>query len=146
MEDVKFLKTLPLFEDLTQFEVIRVAKETRNREAKAGETIIEEGSNGDALFILKEGAATAYRGDGAQRQRLNSFAPGDNFGEISLIDRQPRSASVIADSDCVLIEIGGKAFDSLLNQEPQLEKKLLRALLQDLCRKIRKGNEQTVLI
>lgn len=146
MEDVKFLKTLPLFDDLTQFEAIRVAKETRSREVKAGDTIIEEGSNGDALFILKEGAASAYRGEGTARQRLNSFRPGDNFGEISLIDRQPRSASVIADTDCTLIEIGGKAFDSLLNQEPELEKKLLRALLHDLCRKIRKTNQESVLI
>jgi len=146
MEDVKFLKQLPLFSTLSQMETIRVAKETHSRDAAAGETIIEEGSNGDALYVLKEGTAAAWRGEGGSRRRLNTFGPGDHFGEISLIDRLPRSASVVAETDCKLIEIGGKAFDSLLSKEPQLERKLLRALLEDLCRKLRTSNEESVLI
>ena len=146
MEDVKFLKQLPLFSTLSQMETIRVAKETRSREVAAGQTIIEEGSDGDALYLLKEGTAAAYRGEAGSRRQLNSFGPGDHFGEISLIDRQARSASVVAETDCKLVEIGGKAFDSLLSQEPQLERKLLRALLEDLCQKIRKSNEASVLI
>lgn len=146
MEDVKFLKQLPLFSTLSQMEIIRVAKETRSRSAKSGETIIEEGSSGDALYLLKEGTAVAYRGEGSSRRRLNTFGPGDHFGEISLIDRESRSASVVAETDCTLVEIGGDAFDSLLRDEPQLEKKLLWALLRDLCQKIRKTNEESVVI
>lgn len=147
MEDIKILKTLPLFKDLDQMEIIQVAKKIKNRKVKKGTLIIEEGSEEGSLFIIKKGKATVYRlSKKGEKKVLGKFEKGQWFGEVSLIDHLPRSASCIIDEDSELLEITKEDFHTLMEEFPELKTKLQEKLLQDLCKKLRRSNDYLLLM
>lgn len=142
MEDIKILKTIPLFKDLTQMELIQVAKKIKGRKLKKGTLVIEEGSEEGSLFILKKGKAVVYRlTKKGEKKILGKFEKGQWFGEVSLIDRLPRSASCILEEDSELLEIPKDAFHELMEESIELKVKLQEKLLEDLCKKLRRSND-----
>lgn len=147
MEDIKILKNMPLFKDLDQMEIIQVAKRIKNRKVKKGTLIIEEGSQEGSLFIIKKGKATVYRlNKKGERKILGKFEKGQWFGEVSLIDHLPRSASCIIEEDSELLEIKKQDFHSLIEESLELKAKLQEKLLQDLCKKLRRSNDYLLLM
>lgn len=147
MEDIKILKTMPLFKDLDQMELIQVAKRIKNRKEKKGTLIIEEGSPEGSLFILKKGKATVYRlTKKGEKKILGKFEKGQWFGEVSLIDHLPRSASCVLEEDSELLEISKESFKELMEESIELKAKLQEKLLQDLCKKLRRSNDYLLLM
>ncbi len=147
MEDIKILKTMPLFKDLDQMELIQVAKRIKNRKEKKGTLIIEEGSPEGSLFILKKGKATVYRlTKKGEKKILGKFEKGQWFGEVSLIDHLSRSASCVLDEDSELLEISKESFKELMEESIELKAKLQEKLLQDLCKKLRRSNDYLLLM
>ncbi len=146
MEDIKLLKSIPLFKDLTQMELIQVAKEVKNKKLPKGTIVIEEGSEEGSLFILKSGSAKVYRIDQKGRKKiLGKFEKGQWFGEVSLIDHLPRSASCILEEDSELLEITKESFHKLMEESLELKAKLQQKLLEDLCKKLRRSNDFLLL-
>lgn len=146
MEDIKILKSIPLFKGLDQMELIQVAKKIKNRKVKKGTIMIEEGSDEGSLFILKKGKATVYRlSKKGEKKVLGKFEKGQWFGEVSLIDHLPRSASCIIEEDSELLEIPKEAFHELMEESLVLKVKLQRKLLEDLCKKLRRSNDYLLL-
>ena len=106
MEKFDLLRSSPLFEMLSPEEVELLAELSRPRRYSAGETIFEEGEIGDALFIIASGTVEVVR----RKERgepivIDTLTAPEFFGEMSLIDKDARSATVRAKSDCALLEL-----------------------------------------
>jgi CRP-like cAMP-binding protein len=147
MEDVKVLRNIPLFSTLSQMEMVQIAKAVRTRRLPKGALIIEEGSEEGSLFILKSGAASVYRiTKRGEKKVLGKFKAGGWFGEVSLIDHLPRSASIVLDEDSELLEIRKEEFRALMQADQTLRCKLQEAMMNDLCHKLRRTNDILLLM
>jgi len=92
--------------------------------AEAGEVLVEEGSTGHEFFLIVAGTATVRR----RGRKIATLGPGKYFGELALLDRQPRSATVVAETDMVLLVLEQRHFLGLLDTLPSLARKLLGAM------------------
>lgn len=146
MEDVKLLKKLEIFKDLNSFEVAKVGKLLKAFDSKKGDRIVTMGENGDSLFIVKSGEAIVTRDDGEGKdETLAVLGEGDHFGEIALIDMQPRSADVSAMVDSIFLEIKRKDLEDLFSHDNSLAAKVYHSFALTLCRRLRDANENVIL-
>ena len=128
-EQMLLIGFVPLFRGFTRKQVQSLLEAAREVEFAAGETIIEEGDVGEDFHLLLEGQATVSVG-GRQVARAK---PGDYFGEMALIDRGVRSATVTADTDVGTLRLASKEFLAFVDGDP----KIARRLLEELCRRLR---------
>jgi len=96
----------------------------------AGTLLVEEGEEGDALFVILDGTASVRKGDRA----VADVGPGAAFGELALLDGEPRSASVIATADVSVAVLGVRMFRTLLREFPEMAIELMAGLAGDLRR------------
>jgi CRP-like cAMP-binding protein len=96
----------------------------------ADSPLIEEGEEGDALFLIIEGRASVRR----QGEEVLSVGPGACFGEMALLDGEPRSATVIATEPVKIAVLGVRMFRTLLREFPEMTFELLAGLAADLRR------------
>ena len=142
MEKTEFLKNTILFSDLTTFEIIKVNKVTRNRTYHADEVVFKEGAIGDSLYIVKAGSVRVTKmEDGNEEKVLAILNTGDHFGEIALVDKHPRSATVIANEDSELIQIHAEDFNKLLESDRDIALKFYKTFVKVLCARLRDTNE-----
>ena|ERR1700744_1727588 len=111
------------------FDILR--RETDIRTFKLGETIFAAGDAGDCMFAVVEGSVEIHLG-GAVVERLG---PGGLFGEMALIDRQPRSATAVAAGDCSLAAINEKRFLRLVEITPKFALQVMQVISERLRRK-----------
>jgi CRP-like cAMP-binding protein len=90
----------------------------------SGKVLVKEGAVGHEFFLILEGQAVVRRGG----RRIAMLGPGQYFGEMALLDRGPRSATVVADTDMDLLVLGQREFSGLLDQVPSLSYKLLAVM------------------
>ena len=90
----------------------------------AGSTICRQDEPGDTMFAVAEGEVEVVRGG----RVLETLGPGEVFGEMSLIDKSPRSADVRAKTDCRIVEINERRFSYLVQQTPFFALELMRTL------------------
>jgi len=124
---VETLATVPLFSACSKKELQLVARGAERILVDAGKVIVTEGSAGADFFVIISGAARVERSG----RKVASLGPGAFFGDLALLDRAPRNASVIAESPMELAKVGQKAFDELLDI-PGFSKKLLAGLARRL--------------
>lgn len=133
VECMEALRSVPLFSELSDSVLAMVATTVLFRKAPAGARIIEEGERGDHLYLLLSGHAQVVKssesGDELELARLGVH---DYFGEMSLIDDEPRSASVVITEDSELMSIDRAAFEDLLDAEPMVTRQVLRGLSKRL--------------
>ncbi len=104
------LRSSPLFDMLSPPELEILAELSRPRRFATGEVVFHEGDQGDSLFVLARGAVEVVsRRDGKERVLAVLEAP-EAFGEMSLIDREVRSATVRAKGDCVALQLSAENF------------------------------------
>jgi CRP/FNR family cyclic AMP-dependent transcriptional regulator len=104
----------------------RVAKDERSY--AAGQTIFKTGDLATELFIIKEGSVAVRIGD----RTLETLGPDEMFGEMAIVERQARGATVVAETDCVVIPVGEKQFLILIRQEPNFAVGIMRVMAQRL--------------
>ena len=122
--DTDLLAQVPLFSELSRSELSRISSVAKLVTYRNGATVMEEGSLGGRFFVIQSGTAKVQTG-GRSRATLG---PGSYFGELSVLDGKPRSASVIATSPLETWSIAEFNFRALLKQYPALAVKLLAAL------------------
>ena len=106
METLAVLSTSPLFEMLSNQELEFVAELSRPRRYSAGQVVFEEGELGDSLYVIVSGEMEVLRRDDkGNPQLLTRLGPPEFFGEMSLIDKEYRSATVRARSDSELLQL-----------------------------------------
>lgn len=124
-------------------EEIQTIVEVSERVAyRAGEQIVVEGSPTDGMYVILSGSAEITHGSGEQPVLLATLEEGDFFGELSLVDTEPRSATVTAKSDCELLMIAQTTIGVLAGASPRAAIKLLVAVGRSLARRLRVGNQR----
>ena len=129
-QKVDFLKKVPLFNNLSQRHLKEIAKHADQVQVEKGRVLAQQGKTGWEFIFIVEGKARVEKNGKVIRQ----LTGGDFFGEISLIDGEPRTSSVIADTDMTLLIVHKPSFDHLLEAIPGLQKKVLVSLCQYLRR------------
>lgn len=125
---VELLAQMPLFAACSQRELAQVAALTVPAEFPAGSVLTRQGASGGLAFVIASGSAEVVRGG----RRLARLGPGDVVGEMSLIDGEPRSATVRALSDMEVLEVSADDLRRLLRKAPSVTRKLLEALSERL--------------
>jgi CRP-like cAMP-binding protein len=119
------LPNIPLFSDLPRDAFIELFERCPLRRFGAGELILEQGSQGDAFYVICEGRVRVFREDGGQRKQLAILEGGAFFGEMAILSGAPRTASVeSADEDAQLLEISAPVLADLSGRYPQVAKAL----------------------
>jgi CRP-like cAMP-binding protein len=90
----------------------------------SGRVLCEEGTIGREFFLIVEGSASVRRSN----RKVATLGPGQYFGELALLDRRPRSATVISDTEMTLLVLGQRQFNGVLDAVPALGRKLLAAM------------------
>ncbi len=105
-EALSILRGEPIFESLSEEQLSHVVQEARLKLFGRGEPVIEEGAAGDSMFVMLRGAANVFVSKNGSKFQVATLGAGDCFGEMSLLTGEPRSATVRADVDCYVMEIG----------------------------------------
>jgi len=135
MSTVDDLKRVPLFSDLSAAELARFAEVTREREYPKNSVILFEDDPGDALYVVSGGQVKVVLiGEDGREVILSVLNDGDFFGEMSLIDDEPRSAHVIAMRDSRLLVLRRDDFQQQIQQHPSIALKVLKVMVQRLRR------------
>jgi len=128
-ETLGLLRSVPLLERLSQTELAEVLASGEVVAFDAGTDLVREGDAATDVYVILSGRATVWV-RGRHRQQLG---PGDHFGEISVLDGGPRSATVRADEDVRVLRLGRAAFVDLLERHAEIG----RALLVELSARLR---------
>ena len=127
------LHKMPLFRFVTYQELVRVLNITDVRAYKPGATVVSEGDDGDELFVVLTGRVKVHSGETS----LVELGPGQHFGEMALIDKAPRSASVTAVVDSRLLAIRRRDFFDMIRKDHDVAVKLLWSFLGVLAKRLR---------
>jgi CRP/FNR family cyclic AMP-dependent transcriptional regulator len=118
---LEHLANVRMFSSLSKKELGLVSRAADVVKTKAGTEIVTEGRTGHEFFLILAGEAAVRRNG----RKVATLGPGSYFGELALLDRGPRSATVVAESDVDLLVIGQREFMAVLDQVPNLAHKLL---------------------
>ena len=128
-EIVQALGNTDLFSGVSKRALNAIAEQAHLVHHDAGKEITEQGGGAVGFHLIRDGEASVHVG-GADRP---SLGPGDYFGEISLIDGKPRSATVRAETPLTTISLTSWSFLPILDDQPEVSKQLLKVL----CARIR---------
>lgn len=139
IDKLAVLRNDPLFGQLGADTLTRLASYAHTRSVSAGTRIFERGDPGTSLFAVLRGTVriSNQSADGKDAV-LNMISAGGIFGEIALLDGQPRTADAFAVSECELMQIDRRDFIPLVTQNPEIAVKLIEIL----CGRIRRTSEQ----
>jgi len=125
------LATVPLFAQCSSGDLARIARLTDEIEVEAGRDLVTEGDTGHEAFVVVEGAAAISQGGG----EVATIGPGAVFGEMALIDRAPRNATVTSTTPMRLLVIGKREFSGLLDEATDFRDSIMAALADRVRRK-----------
>ena len=141
-DTLKALRRVPLFATLDDEQLLSVARCVVSSSARKGDEVVVQGVPGEALHVVRSGRATVERLSGGRRTVVAELGEGDAFGEMSLLDTSPTSASVIAQEPTELLSIGRLDLEVLLNWDTVLAAKMWRSFALQLARSLREANER----
>ncbi len=121
---IDHLRSVPLFATCSRRDLTQVARRTEDVEVPAGRELVREGGLGHEFFVILTGRAKVVR----RGRKVASLGPGDWFGELALLDRSPRNASVIAETEMEVAVIAQRDFAGLVDELPGFARKLLAAM------------------
>jgi CRP/FNR family cyclic AMP-dependent transcriptional regulator len=126
---VQSLKRAPLFEGLSRKELAQLARVSEDLEVEPGTVLCREGDIGHEFFVIVDGKVEVTR----KGRRVALRGGGDFVGEIALLEEIPRTATVTAETPVRLFVLTSKDFRHLLDENPSVERKVLRALARRLA-------------
>ena len=134
------MRSIPLFKDLNDADMVLISDLAIEKQVPKGTVVLTEGAVGDSLFAIISGRVKVFIGDEEGREIiLKILGPGDFFGEMSMIDSEPRSASVSSLEPCVFKVLSHQAFEQCLVKAPRIATLVMQSLakrLRDADRKI----------
>jgi CRP/FNR family cyclic AMP-dependent transcriptional regulator len=138
MNAMPLLRSIPMFAGLSDEDLAALSAALARREFKAGKMIFALGDAGDAMYIVDSGDVNIHLpGQNSQRISLKDVSRGEYFGELALFDEKPRSASAVATSDAVLLELKHDTLAGYLERRPAAA----MAILRTMSERLRETNE-----
>ena len=136
------LRRVRILAGLTDEQLQRFLELMEPRQVSQWEEIVKEGSPGDAMYLLLEGEVRVRLIIAGKESILATLCAGEFFGEVALFDHGPRSADVIANTDCLLLKIPTAAFQKLIQDVPELAAPILYSIGRTLIARIRVDNKR----
>jgi CRP/FNR family transcriptional regulator, cyclic AMP receptor protein len=133
----ELLRKVPVLSSLGGRYLRKIGHLLEMTQVKAGKELVRQGDTGLDFYIIVEGQARVEK-DG---KKINRLGPGDFFGEISVIDRGTRLATVISDTEMTVLVVSNRSFMELLDTVPGFS----RAMLGALCKYIRDNEKPSLL-
>lgn len=131
-EVIGLLGKAPLFSSLSKRGLEAILKSATEKAFGAGEKILQEGESGVGFYQILEGSAQVIRGDA----ELATLGPGDFFGELAVLDGEPRTADVVALEDTTCLILTRWAMKSIIPAHPDVA----LGMLEELARRLRESN------
>jgi CRP-like cAMP-binding protein len=131
------MKKIPVFSGLSENEIYDLFKLAFVKHYKAGATLFVEGMTGEILYVVLKGKVNICKKTNKDEIVIATMEEGDFFGELSLIDAAPRSATARVVADSELVAITKKVFDDMLNADPVVVAKLLIEFLKTAATRLR---------
>ncbi|HET8772127.1 MAG TPA: Crp/Fnr family transcriptional regulator [Gemmatimonadaceae bacterium] len=139
MSSAEFLKTVPLFRSLAPADLDAFSRLLRPKSYPKGSVILFEDDQGDSLFIVRAGRVKVVLvSEDGREVILGILGVGEHFGELSLIDDEPRSAHVVAMEECTLLVLRREDFKRRVEQEPAVA----WSMLLEMSRRLRRADEK----
>jgi HEAT repeat protein len=126
LEELLFLRTVPLFSELSPEDLTDIVPITEEIHFAAGEKIITQGEEGDCLFVIVEGTAKVIM-EGAE---ISTCQTPETLGELSVLAERPRSADCVAETHVVALRLAKSDFWALLDERPEIAKGVIKTLLK----------------
>ena len=141
-QTAEFLLTVRLFRDFDQPALLALTARLRERKLRKGQVLFREGDQGEEMFLVRDGAILVSKAvTGKVEQVLARFGPGDFFGEMTLFDRSPRSATIQAESDAVLLALDRQNLTQLIEVNPRAAAAFFHSLVQVFIERLRTSGE-----
>ena len=118
------LRGLAFFEGFTDADLDRIAELAESVEAESGAVLMEQGRVGQECYVIESGQAEVFVGE----EHLVTVGPGSMVGEMALVDRRPRTATVVATTPMALLAFDTKAFQKLLSEMPKADERVYSLL------------------
>ncbi len=144
MEDRELLRNIRIFKELDDDELEKFLSIAREEKFPQGTIIIEEGTEGKALYIIKRGSVVVSKIDGSLESEIGKLYAGEHFGEMSLVEDAKTSARVSAGSDVVCLVVPREDFQNLINSDYKIAAKIYKAFTQTLCDRLRQTSQDLV--
>ena len=120
MEILIFLKKVPLFSSFELENLLKLKEITETITCRAGDFVFHEGETGNRAYIIVSGSVEVVKIDGEEETIIATLEKPAYFGEMAIIENQPRSASIRAKTDCVLLAIDGLEFRNMMKTNAEL--------------------------
>jgi CRP-like cAMP-binding protein len=127
---------VPLFSALSRKELALVARRAEDVKVDQGRVLVSEGSTGSEFFVIIEGEAAVSK----TGRKIATLGPGDAFGELALLDKAPRNATVTAETPLEVVVLGQREFGGLIDEVPGFARKLLAGM----ARRLREADAKSV--
>jgi CRP/FNR family cyclic AMP-dependent transcriptional regulator len=138
MDDRELLRTVPIFSELSDTDIASLAQLMTRRKYPKDGVVFFENEEGDSFFMIVEGRIkVTILGDDGREVILSMLAPGDFFGEMALLDNEPRSATAIAAEDSEVLCLSRNDFQSVATK-----RSITGALIKILTGRLRRANHQ----
>jgi CRP/FNR family cyclic AMP-dependent transcriptional regulator len=145
MTEIEFLKSVPVFRDLEAEALTELNARLREKRLSAGEVLFRDGDTGQEMYIIREGNLSVMKPvSGQLDQILATLTTGNFFGEMSIFDRAPRSATICADTDVVLLCLDKKDCDELLEEDPATAAAFFYRIIQTFIDRLRHADNLLV--
>jgi CRP-like cAMP-binding protein len=128
-QKIDLIRKVPLFSRLSKSELRELAMLADEIDLRDGKELTRQGAAGREFFVLLEGTADVRKNG----RKINTLGPGDFFGEIALVSREPRTATVTATSPVRTLVITDRSFRRLLDESPQVKTKVMEAMAKRLA-------------
>lgn len=134
------LQRIPLFEHMTFKELEKLMKIAFLKKYKDGDIVVEEEKPGDVLFVVFQGKAGVYR----KGKKIATLKEGEHFGEMAIVDKLPRSATIQIEGEAQLLMMMRKQFIEVMREEQSLAVKILWVFLKKMSSRLRDTTEKLV--
>lgn len=134
VEKVLFLKGVDLFETIAGEELSSIARITDQVDVAQQQVVFNEGDEGDAMYLIVDGKVKVHSGDHV----FAELGERQVFGEMSILDAEPRSASITALTELTLLKIARDDFAEILAEKPEIAQGILKVL----TRRLREANRR----
>ena len=133
---VDHLQQVALFAACSRKDLQLVAKRAEDIRVAAGKALVTEGETGHEFFVILTGTAKVTR----RGRKIATLGPGDAFGELALLEKAPRNASVVAETDMELVVLGQREFAGIVDEVPGFARKMLAGM----AKRLREADLQSV--